>query len=198
MSSCTRKMRKIVFDIETKNTFTEVGSNSAADLDLSIICIHDSETDEYSSYLEDELPQLWPSLESADMIIGYNSVHFDLPLLNKYYTGDLSQIRHLDLLVEIRSSLGRRPKLDNVAAGTLGTSKSGHGLQAVTWWKQGEIDKIRQYCLDDVKITKQVYDYAREHNKVLLKEAGKVVEIPLNADTWENTEKNGMTPTLGF
>lgn len=191
-------MRKIVFDIETKNTFTEVGSNNSADLDLSLIGIYDSETDEYSSYLEDELPKLWPILEQADMLIGYNSEHFDLPLLNKYYAGDLSQIQHLDIMVKVRESFGRRPKLDNLAAGTLGINKSGHGLQAITWWKQGEIEKIRKYCLDDVKITKQIYDYAREKNKLILKEAGKSVEIKLDTSDWETKEDTGMTPTLGF
>lgn len=191
-------MRKIVFDIETKNTFTEVGSNNAADLDLSIICIYDSETDEYSSYLEDELPTLWPILEQADLLIGYNSEHFDLPLLNKYYAGDLSQIQHLDIMVKVKEAFGRRPKLDNLAAGTLGTQKSGHGLQAITWWKQGEIEKIRKYCLDDVQITKQIYDYARENNKLILKEAGKSVEIKLDASGWEDKQDTGITPTLGF
>jgi len=191
-------MRKIVFDIETRNTFTDVGSNDSKDLDISLIGIYDSETDEYSSYLEEELEKLWPILESADMLIGYNSEHFDLPLLNKYYAGDLSQIKHLDILNEVRNSFGRRPKLDNLATGTLGIKKSGHGLQAITWWKQGEIDKIRKYCLDDVKITKDIYDFAIKNNKLVLREAGKELEIPLDTSKWEEKEDNGITPTLGF
>ena len=51
------------------------------DVDIAIACIHDSETDTYSSYLESELPKLWPILERTDMLIGYNSNHFDIPLL---------------------------------------------------------------------------------------------------------------------
>ena len=55
-----KNMRKIVFDIETKNFFYDVGKRDASLLDLSIVCIYDSETNEYGSFLEEELPNLWP------------------------------------------------------------------------------------------------------------------------------------------
>ena len=135
-------MRKVVFDIESKNTFMDVGSNNPADLDISIVVIHDSESDTYTPFKEDELDRLWPILEKTDILIGFNSDHFDIPLLNKYYNGDLTQIRSLDILKEIKKSYGRRMKLDQIAEGTLGLKKSGHGLDAITWWRNGEIDKI--------------------------------------------------------
>ena len=91
-------MRKIVFDIETSNTFFDVGKNDPALLDMSIVCIWDSEADAYSSYLVDELPKLWPIIERADLLIGFNSDHFDIPLLNKYYPGDVTMINRLDIL----------------------------------------------------------------------------------------------------
>ena len=129
-------MRKIVFDIETSNTFQDIGKADPALLDLSVICVHDSDTDKYTSYVQEELTNLWPLLEKADMLIGYNSDHFDIPLLNKYYPGDLTQIKSLDLLKEIKNSLGRRLKLDSVAEATLGKKKIGHGLDAIVWWEK--------------------------------------------------------------
>jgi len=191
-------MRKIVFDIETKNTFTQIGSNKPEDLDLSLIAIYDSETDSYDSFLEDDIGRLWPILEQADVLIGFNSEHFDMPLLNKYYPGDLTQIKHIDLLKDIKQSFGHRIKLDLIAEGTLGVKKSGHGLQAITWWNNGEIEKIRKYCIDDVKITKDIYEYALKNNKVFFKEAGQKIEISLDTSDWETEKKSAMTPTLGF
>jgi len=191
-------MRKIVFDIETRNFFHDVGKNDPALLDIAVIVIHDSETDEYSSYLENELNTLWPIIERADMLIGYNSDHFDIPLLNKYYPGDLSKIKSLDILNEIKNSYGRRMKLDQVAEGTLGRGKTGHGADAMTWWKQGLYEKVRDYCLEDVRITKEVYDYARTHNKLLFKESGKLNEIPLDTSEWEKPNDNKLTFTLPF
>ena len=153
-------MRKIVFDIETSNVFQDVGKADPALLDLSVVSIHDSDTDKYTSYTQEELSNLWPIIEKADMLIGYNSDHFDIPLLNKYYSGDLTKIKSLDLLKEIKNSLGRRLKLDSVAEGTLNRRKIGHGLQATTWWKNGEVEKVKKYCEEDVRITKELYEYA--------------------------------------
>lgn len=191
-------MRKIVFDIETKNIFQDVGSNDPADLDLSVICIYDSATDSYSNYLEKDLKNLWPIIESADMLIGFNSDHFDIPLLNKYYHGDLSKIKSLDILKEVHAALGHRVKLDNIAEATLGKNKSGHGLEAITWWKNGEIEKLIKYCTDDVKITKEIYEYALKNGKLKYKDAGAIKEIILDTSHWEKPAGNSMNFSLGL
>ena len=70
---------------------SDTGTSDPADLTIALVGIHDSETDSYSSFLEPELASLWKILERADLLVGYNSDHFDIPLLNKYYPGDLSQ-----------------------------------------------------------------------------------------------------------
>ncbi len=191
-------MRKIIFDIETQNVFSDVGKGDPTLLDIAIVAIHDSETNEYSTFIEEELNQLWPILERTDMLIGFNTDHFDIPLLNKYYPGDLSKIKSLDILKEIRNSYGRRMKLQQIAEGTLNKSKSGHGLEASEWWKRGEIDRVRNYCIDDVKLTKEIYDYARENNKLYFKEGGVNNEIKLDTSKWEEPNENKLTFTLPF
>lgn len=191
-------MRKIVFDIETKNVFADVGKHDPSLLDIALIAIHDSETDTYSSYLEEELGKLWPIIERADMLIGFNSDHFDIPLLNKYYPGDLTKLKSLDILKEIHKSYGRRMKLQQIAEGTLGKQKSGNGLDAIQWWKQGDIEKVRSYCIDDVRITKEVYDFARANNKLMFKEGGKINEIKLDTKDWESPSEHKITYTLPF
>ena len=191
-------MRKVTFDIETSNLFSDVGSNDPAKLALSVVCVHDSETDSYSSYLEEDLGKLWPILEKTDMLIGYNSDHFDIPLLNKYYPGDLSKIKSVDLLKEIRASLGRRIKLDDIAEATLGKNKTAHGLEAVVWWRNGEKDKVVKYCLEDVKITKELYEYALKNKHVKYREGTVVKDIKLDPSNWEKTEETAMTHTLPF
>jgi DEAD/DEAH box helicase domain-containing protein len=190
-------MRKIVFDIETKGA---AGPNFL-DMEISLLAIHDSNTDEYSSYMEEDFPKLWPILEDADMLIGFNSDHFDIPILNKYYPGDLTKIKSLDILKEVKNACGRRFKLDNIAEHTLGQKKGGHGLQAVKWWEEGKIDLIREYCIQDVKVTKGVYDFAMRHGKLKYKDLGGVREIELDTSDWEKIdedESEGMTHTLPF
>jgi DEAD/DEAH box helicase domain-containing protein len=191
-------MRKIVFDIETSNVFSDVGKYDPTLLDISLVAIYDSETDKYSSFLKEEFNLLWPILERADMLIGFNSDHFDTPLLNKYYSGDLSKIKNLDILKEIRQSYGRRMKLTQLAEGTLGEGKSGDGLEATSWWRKGEIDKVREYCIKDVKITKDLYEYARNNNKLIFKEGGKLLEIKLDTSHWDLPIENKLTYSLPF
>jgi DEAD/DEAH box helicase domain-containing protein len=191
-------MRKIVFDIETKNIFQDVGRADPVLLDISLVGIYDYESDQYMSFLEDELPKLWPYIEKADLIIGYNSDHFDIPLLNKYYPGDLTKIKSLDLMAEIRKSLGRRIGLGAVAEATLGIGKSGNGLEAVEWWKSGEIEKIRKYCLDDVKVTKDLYEFMAKNKGIRYKDGGELKKLMVDTAGWDTVEDAGMTFSMGF
>jgi DEAD/DEAH box helicase domain-containing protein len=193
-----KHVRKIVLDIETRNIFQDVGSNDPRDLDISVVCIYDSETDSYQSFLQEDFGKLWPILENADMLITYNGDHFDIPLLDKYYPGDLTKIKSLDLLKEVKNSLGFRLKLDSIAQATLGHGKSGHGLEAITWWKNGEIDKIIKYCIDDVKVTKEIYDFAMKNGHLKFKDGPNMKDIKLNTTDWEKKAETAMTFTLGF
>jgi DEAD/DEAH box helicase domain-containing protein len=182
-------MKKIVFDIETRNVFQDVGSMKSEDLDISVVCTYDYDTNTYDSFLQEDLPRLWKLIERADLLITYNGDHFDIPLLNKYYKrdgrGDLTTIRSLDILKEIKHSYGRRMKLDQVAEGTLGAHKSGNGLEAIVWWRTGQVDKIIKYCTDDVRITKEVYEYAMKNNRLIFKEGPFMKEIKLDTKHWE-------------
>ncbi len=191
-------MRTVVFDIETKNEFKDVGSVEPSALDLSVVGIYDSATDAYTTFLEEDLPKLWPILEQTDILVGYNSDHFDIPLLNKYYHGDLSRITSIDLLREIKNSLGRRLKLDSVAEATLGVKKSGNGLEAITWWKNGDIDRVREYCLKDVRITKELYDYAKKHQSLKYRDLGESREIKIDTSSWDGDASHALTQSLPF
>ena len=191
-------MRKITFDIETTNFFTDTWSNDPASLSLACVCIHDSSTDAYTSYFEEDLLRLWPILEKTDLLIGFNSDHFDIPILDKYYSGDLSRIKSIDLMKEIKKSLGRRIGLDAVASATLGKNKSADGKLANVWWRQGEKQKVVDYCIDDVRITKELYDYMREHGTVKYPDGKMIRELPIDTSKWEQKAESALTHTLPF
>lgn len=182
-------MRKIVFDIETKNIFQDVGTRNPADLDISLVGLYDYDTNKYHTFLEEEFEEMWKIINKADVLISFNGDHFDIPLLNKYYKksgqGDLGRIRSLDIFKEIKNSSGRWLKLDKIAEGTFGINKTGDGLEAVAWWRQGEIEKIRKYCLEDVRITKEVYEFAVKNKKLIFKEGPFTKEIKLDTKHWE-------------
>lgn len=188
-------MRKIIFDIETDGIITNVNGKDVFP-NMYVVCIYDSGTDKYTSYKQEELKNLWPILEKADLLIGYNSDSFDIPILNRYYSGDLSKIASLDLLSEIKNSLGRRLKLDSVAEATLGRKKTAHGTLAMEWWKQGRYDDVIKYCIEDVRLTKDIYEYALKNSCLKYKDAGVTKDIKLDISKWEKKNDSAMTHTL--
>ena len=177
-------MRAITFDIESISDSLVRGHVDVSEQELTVVGIHDSDTNEYSSYLRSELHKLWPILERADMLIGFNSNTFDIPLLNRYYPGDLSRLYSLDLLAEVYKVLGRRIRLQSLAEATLGRGKSGDGLKAGEWWKEGKFDKVREYCIEDVRLTRELYDYALKKGILKYKDLRDIRDIKLNTSLW--------------
>jgi DEAD/DEAH box helicase domain-containing protein len=150
-------------------------------------------------FFEADLPKLWPRLERADRIIGYNLLGFDYPCMQRYYTGDIMRLPTVDLLVEIEKQLGFRIKLDDVAHGTLGVGKSGHGLMAVEYWRKGELDKLTEYCLQDVRVTRDVYDYALQNQEVFFFDRqGNKQRIALPVQPVEEQPRAAINLSLGL
>ena len=150
--------KEIVFDIETVGDIRDLNS-----LKVTVVSIYQYADDSYRSFGECELGALWPILEKAERLIGYNSEHFDIPVLNRYYMGELGKIPHLDLLKVIKEASGSRFKLNDIARATLQIEKSADGLQAARWYEEGKIEEIKRYCEQDVKVTKELYDYGRRN-----------------------------------
>ncbi len=191
-------MRKVFFDIETRDIFEDVGKNDPSLLSISIVGTYDSETDSYDSYSQEEFPRLWKLIEQADVLIGFNSDHFDLPLLNKYYPGDLFKIKSIDMMAAVKTALGRRLSLKNIAGATLGEKKSADGLQAYHWWKEGKVQEIRDYCIQDVKVTKNLYDHIVKNKKIRYRDGQNELELAIDTTGWEDKGDHAMTFSLGF
>lgn len=188
---------EVVFDIETQNSFAEV-NNDFKKLKISVVSLYRSDTDSYHSFSESELKQLWPILEKADRIIGYNSEHFDIPVLGNYYLGDLTKIPSLDIMKDVKEALGFRLKLADLAEATLdNVTKSADGLQAIRWWKEGKIDEIKKYCEQDVRVTKEVYDFGKQNQQLFYKSFnGEILPFAVNFEPKPLTENQTTTINL--
>jgi len=195
-------LNEIVFDIETQNTFADV-DNDFKKFKISVVSIYSYATDSYTSFTESELNKLWPILEKADRIIGYNSEHFDLPILHNYYPGNLSVINHLDIMKKVKESVGTRLKLNDIAMATLDMEKSADGLQAIKWWKEGKIDEIKKYCEQDVKVTKEIYEFGKNNKQLFYRSlVGEITPFAVNFDLITakeaSAERKNINLTLPF
>jgi DEAD/DEAH box helicase domain-containing protein len=157
----------VFFDIETQNTFDEVGGHYPEKLKLSVAITYNSADGAFHRYTEENVLDLAAELQTTDLVVGYNLLGFDYPVLQQYCQDvELAALPTLDLMLELQKRLGYRLKLDSVATATLKIGKSADGLQAVRWWREGRIEEIFKYCEQDVDVTRQVYEYGKRYRYV--------------------------------
>lgn len=163
---------KFVFDIETSNTFADVGGHDrVADLNASFVGVYSYNQDKYLSFREDQMKEVGELFKNAGLIIGFAINRFDVPVLNKYFDYDLFKIPRLDLLDEIEMNAGQRIGLDILARTNLGTGKNAHSsLEAIRFYKEGDWKALEDYCLNDVKITKDLYELAKKRGYLIMPE----------------------------
>ncbi len=187
----------IVLDLETKHTFREF--NDPAKLGVTVVAIYDYAKKEPLVFTEKEITALFPYLENCSYVIGYNIDSFDLPVLQNYYPGKLSSLMSFDILSDIKKLIGRRLALNDLITVTLNKKKTGHGLMAIDYYKEGRFDELKKYCMDDVLLTKELFEYGVEHGEIYyLNEKGKV-KITVNWKKYlESSGSNQVSLTLPF
>ncbi|MDP2599922.1 MAG: ribonuclease H-like domain-containing protein [Deltaproteobacteria bacterium] len=162
------KQNIIVLDLETKRTFEDVGGrDNLGALGVSMVGVYSYRHNEYQAYFENDFPKLFSVLSEKPLVIGFNHRRFDMPVLQPYFKDfDLKQLKLLDVMEELTKTLGHRIGLDAVAQATLGAKKSGHGLDAIRYWNTGDLENLKKYCLEDVRLTKEVYEYGAKHGEL--------------------------------
>lgn len=162
----------VYFDLETQRSFGDVGGFShKAKMGVSVAVTYSTARGTYEIYPENEMDKLAEELIRADLVVGWNHVQFDYPVLQPYVFHTLAeQTINLDMMLDLETRLGFRLKLDSVASASLGTGKSADGLDALRWWQEHKktgdfapLRKIAEYCAFDVKVTKCVHQYALAH-----------------------------------
>lgn len=173
-------MDKLVFDIETKNTFAEVGGQDhVKKLDASFVGVYSYNQDKYLSFFEKDFKELSSFLKKSGLLIGFSINRFDVPVLEKYCDFDIWKIPRLDLLEEVEIGFGNRVSLDILAKTNLGIGKTHHGLEAIKFYKEGNFKELESYCLNDVKITKDLYELVKKqgHLNIPHRMTGELIKV---------------------
>lgn len=174
------KSRTLVFDLETQNSFDDVGGrNKLVELRMSVGVTFALETQEFTVYREEEVNALVEDLKAAGRVIGFNQKSFDYGVLGRYTKQDWGAVKSFDILEDLTRILGHRVKLDSVATATLGTKKSGHGLQAIEWFRKGDWETLIRYCKDDVRITADVWKHGVEKKFVMIETWNGPKKVPV-------------------
>jgi DEAD/DEAH box helicase domain-containing protein len=183
--SVARELRLGFFDLETQRLAEEVGGWGNKHLmRLSVGVVYDSQDNRFHAYREKDIQALIEHLKSFDLIIGFNVKNFDYDVLKGYSAFDFNSLPTLDLLEDIFSLLGFRLSLDHLGQKTLGTQKSGNGLLAVQWFREGNFELLTEYCRQDVAITKSLFEFGGKTGHVLFEsKTGQVVRCPVDWST---------------
>lgn len=174
-------IEEVIFDTETQKFFDEIDSDDPADLKVSVVSVYRRKLDEnlneisgeMKSFWEDEIEKIWPIFQEAQRIVGFNSLHFDVPVLQPYTSLPLSKLPHLDILRIVKDSFGRRIGLNALASETLGAKKIDNGANAVLYWKRHDdesLKKLKKYCEADVFLTRDLYDFGLKNKQLKFKD----------------------------
>lgn len=156
----------LVLDLETRESFRDVGSWDAGKLTISLVGVIDARVGSERTYRLEELRELERVLADRPTVVGFNLLGFDYQVLKSALSFDPHTLPTVDLFDHLQRQLGFRPKLDDLAAATLGRRKTGDGLEAIRLYRAGKLAELAAYCLDDVRITRDLYEYGVRHGFV--------------------------------
>ncbi len=97
--------------------------------------------------------------DTADIILGYNALDFDFPLLHKHYgprqLGRYAthRLKCLDVFARLRMHLGIWPKLNDLLSSNCLPAKTSSGDEATRMWHDNRREELEAYCMMDVDLT---------------------------------------------
>ena len=144
------------------------GWRDFANMGVSVTGVYDYAEDRYRVFCKDNLAELAKLIAERDLCVGFNSIPFDNSLLTASQWPCPPEAKSYDLLRETWAACGLGPEfnfkthggygLDAMCEKNFGTKKSGNGALAPVLWQRGQIGKVIDYCLNDVRLTKQLFD----------------------------------------
>jgi DEAD/DEAH box helicase domain-containing protein len=174
----------VYFDLESQKLFQEVGGRDASKLLLACGVTWSTARNDFAVYWEKDAAALVAELKSADRVVGFNIIGFDYEVLRPYARNEnFRMFRSTDMLQDIYRTLNFRLSLDSITRATLGTTKTADGVQSVEWFRNGELEKVAEYCKSDVDITRRVYEFGRDNGFVhYYSKLGSKLKVPV---TWK-------------
>lgn len=176
-------MNALIYDIEivravpSPHSYCEKGIKYCSGwsdherMGVSVIGAYDYAEDRYRTFCSDNFSAfIERATRDGTLLVGFNNIKFDNAVIaaTKEIGLAINEDRCYDLLREVWVAAGLGPNFDRKTHGgygldamcekNFGTKKSGNGALAPVLWQQGKVGEVIDYCLNDVRLTKQLFD----------------------------------------
>lgn len=146
------------------------GWRDFSNMGISVIGAYDYVEDRTRVFCEDNADEFALLMGQRDLWVGFNNIPFDNALIRAAWDFVIDDGQCYDLLRETWAAAGLGSEfnfkthggygLDAVCEANFGTKKSGNGAFAPVLWQQGKVGEVIDYCLNDIRLTKQLMDAA--------------------------------------
>ena len=175
----------LIYDIEIVNAVPDrrgervegiqycEGWHDHAGMGISVIGAYDYAESRYRVFCADNFAEFLALCAARAPLVSFNGIGFDDKVINAEMGPDIGVMPpsfRYDLLAEIWRADGLDPTfggnshtgygLDATCEVNFGIGKTGNGALAPVLWQQGRVGEVIDYCLNDIRITKRLFDHA--------------------------------------
>jgi len=193
--------KALVYDIEIVNAIPDRNSaplpgirycegwHDHANMGVAVLCAYDYVEDRYRVFTEGNRGDFFDLASRRDLLVGFNTVKFDNKVLDKSWNIQLGHAGQYDILREIWIAEGLNPDGFSRAHGGFGldamaktniegcSGKTGNGALAPVDWQLGKIGSVIDYCLEDVRLTKLLFDKILFEGALICPKTGRYISV---------------------
>lgn len=172
-------MDYLAFDIETNKSpnfnLPEEGLQKELTTNnyFGVGVIYLSQSNQYVRFIESSVKAFvkWLLIED-NLLVGFNSKRFDLPVLKSYVDEDtwslLRDRQHFDILEYFYEKINKqfRVSLENIAWETCKLRGVGNGKDMPRLIQEENYPPVFAHCSQDVLMTQKVFDYGRQYKHI--------------------------------
>jgi hypothetical protein len=135
---------------------------------ISVIGAYDYKESRYRVFCLDNFGEFQRLVNIRNTLIGFNNIEFDNNLLRANGI-EIDDNKCIDLLQIVWNAVGLKPPynkdthagygLNAICAANFGKEKSGRGDVAPVAWQMGNYGEVIDYCLNDIRLTKILYNH---------------------------------------
>lgn len=169
------KTRVLILDLETRKLAQDLRPDDheagwdalrRGEGGISALVIYDTSTNFCHMYDDHTIQMAARHIELGHVVVTWSGNRFDIPVIEGVLGRNLRLPYHLDIYAELARTLAERGahttvgdlKLERIARQNLGRGKIGCGDQITKLIKDGQWGKIFNYCADDVRLTRDLFE----------------------------------------